>query len=321
MPSISLLRCPWPPACAVLVAALAAGPAPAVVWPLDGDVEVVGALIRDRPRSGETLLDVARLHNIGHMEMRHANPGVDPWLPDPEVDELLVPQLHVLPDAPREGIVVNLAEPRLYYFADAWPDYPGPVVDTHPVGIGLVERATPLGETEVVAKIDDPAWYPTEAVRAFYAAQGETLPAMVPPGPDNPLGQHAIVLEGDGVLIHGTHRPAGVGLRVSQGCIRLYPEAIAHLIRQVPVGTPVRIIHERARLGWRDGALYLEVDAPEDGPDAKARGAEWAALTDRIRQRAAGRPGTEVDWDRVREVFERADSVPAVIGRGPRAGS
>lgn len=293
---------------AALALMLHLSPAFGVTWPLPPGDDVVGELIVDRTRGDERPLDLARLHNIGHNEIRAANPDVDPWLPGAGV-ELRIPQLHVLPGGPREGIVINLSERRLYYFTDDWPDYDGPVVDTHPVGVGLFERATPLVRTRVTARLDDPAWYPTDEVRAFYASQGRELGAMVPAGPDNPLGQHALKLEGDGLLIHGTHRPDGVGLRVSQGCIRLFPESIAWLIRQVPVGTPVRIVRQPVRVGWQGERLYLEVDPVEDGEPPLP---EWSDV--RTRVETALRPGTRVDWDRARAAFDLADGVPVQIG-------
>jgi L,D-transpeptidase ErfK/SrfK len=305
---------------ALLTAGLVAavGPAGAVTWPMAAEDEIVGELITDTLRDGDRLVDMARMHNIGFAEMRAANPGLDPWLPAPGT-KVRVPQLHVLPDGSREGIVVNLAERRLYYFASSWPDRDGPVVSTHPVGVGLAERATPVIETRVTARVDDPAWYPTPEVRLWYRRErGIELPPVVPPGPDNPLGRHALILAGDGLLIHGTHRPAGVGMRVSQGCIRLYPESIANLVRQVPVGTPVRIIDEPVRTGWRADRLYLEVDPSGEAIETVHSSAVWRRLERKLRGFGVS-PDTEIDLDAARRAFERADGVPAVIGhRAPR---
>ena len=295
---------------AALFALLAlAAPVAAVVWPLPPGDDVVGELIEDRLRGDQRPLDLARMHNIGHNEIRAANPDVDPWLPAPGTT-LAIPQLHVLPDGPRDGIVVNLAERRLYYFAASWPDRDGPVVDTHPVGVGLFGRATPTLQTRVTARLEDPAWYPNAATRAYYAREGRILPARVPPGPDNPLGRHALVLADDALLIHGTHRPDGVGLAVSQGCIRLFPESIAWLIEQVPVGTPVRIVDQPVRTGWRDEVLYLEVDPVEsDAPD-------WPTVRQRLERERAERPGIRLDLERAEAAWRNADGVPVAVG-GP----
>ncbi|MDT8450551.1 MAG: L,D-transpeptidase family protein [Wenzhouxiangellaceae bacterium] len=308
---------------AVAVAALLAGLWPqhgrAVTWPLVDGEDVVGELISDRLRGDDSLIEMARMHNIGHVEIRLANPGLDPWLSYPG-EVITVPQLHVLPEGPREGIVVNLSERRLYYFADTWPDRDGPVVSTHPVGVGLLERSTPVLKTKVTARVDNPAWYPTPGVRAWYRREkNEILPSVVPPGPENPLGKHALILAADGLLIHGTHRPAGVGMRVSQGCIRLYPEGIANLIRQVPVGTPVRVVEQPMRLGWRSGRLYLEVDPLEngDGETETRPESDWQELRERLDAAARARPGLTVDFERARRVFERADSIPVAITQPP----
>lgn len=296
-------------ACALALSATLS--ANAVVWPLGEDEQVVGELITDRLRGDDTLVDMARMHNIGHFEIRAANPEIDPWLPESGA-EVLIPQLHVLPDVEREGIVVNLAERRLYYFADSWPDRDGAVVSTHPVGVGLLDRATPVTQARVTAKVDNPAWYPNEKTREWYRREkNEILPPMVPAGPENPLGQHALILDADGLLIHGTHRPAGVGMRVSQGCIRLYPESIANLIGQVPVGTRVRVIDQPARSGWRGEMLYLEVDPAGDEPETRHDEAVWREIRTLLESRAAGRAG--VDWDAARAAFERADGVPVAV--------
>ena len=298
-------------AASVLLVFAAACPLHAVEWPLVDDRQVVGELITDRLRGEDTLVDMARMHNIGHFEIRAANLQLDPWLPRPGA-EVLIPQLHVLPDVEREGIVVNLAERRLYYFTETWPDRDGAVVSTHPVGVGLLDRATPVAQARVTAKVDNPAWYPNQNTRDWYRREkNEILPAVVPAGPENPLGQHALILDADGLLIHGTHRPAGVGMRVSQGCIRLYPESIASLIGQVPVGTRVRIIDQPARSGWRGEALYLEVDPAGDEPETRHDEGVWRDLRAHLENRAAGR--AEVDWDKARAAFERADGVPVVV--------
>ncbi|MEX2500204.1 MAG: L,D-transpeptidase family protein [Wenzhouxiangellaceae bacterium] len=285
-------------------------PAHAVVWPLADYDDVVGELITDHLRAEDTLVDMARMHNIGHFEIRAANPGLDPWLPLPGA-EVRIPQLHVLPDTERRGIVINLSERRLYYFAGSWPDRDGPVVSTHPVGVGLIDRATPVTSARVTAKVDNPAWYPNEQTREWYRREkNEILPPVVPAGPENPLGQHALILDADGLLIHGTHRPAGVGMRVSQGCIRLYPESIASLIGQVPIGEEVRIIDQPARIGWRGENLYLEVDPVGDEPEVRHDEAVWRELQERLEQRAGG---IEPDWETARAAFERADGVPVVV--------
>lgn len=208
-------------------------------------------------RAGETLLDVARRYDVGHWDMVLANPEVDVLLPGTD-RPVVIPSRFLLPDAPREGIVVNVPELRLYYYPPAPGDGP-PQVVTHPVGIGRQDWSTPLGLTRIVEKIPEPAWYPPPSIRAEAAARGETLPGVVLPGPDNPLGDHALILDIPGYLLHGTNRPDGIGMRVSRGCIRLFPEDIEALFPRVPRGTPVRLVSQPYKLAWEDGRLWLEL--------------------------------------------------------------
>src|SRR5690606_15262966 len=199
---------------------------------------VIGELQYVRARHEDTLLDIGRRHGVGYEEIVAANPGVDPWLPG-EGAQVLIPSRYILPDAPREGVVVSLSEHRLYYFP---PTKPGetPVVETYPVSVGKMDWKTPLGRTRIIQKRVKPIWYPPESVRREHAAEGRPLPRAVPPGPDNPLGEYAMRLgiPGGAYLIHGTNRPAGVGMPVTHGCIRMFPEDIQHLFEITPVDTP-----------------------------------------------------------------------------------
>ena len=226
----------------------AAGPqAPVDPRHLTGDVAgEVSYLLTDGDR---TLVDVALERDLGILGISALNPGVDVWVPG--ADRLVaLPTAYVLPEHERQGIIVNLAELRLYHFQD-----PDTAPSVHTIGIGRDGFATPLGPTKVTRKQADPIWYPTEATRA----DRPDLPTMVPAGPDNPLGRHALYLGFPTYLIHGTNKPYGVGRRVSRGCIRMYPDVVADLFDRVPVGTPVRIMDDPIKLGWSAGELYLEV--------------------------------------------------------------
>ncbi len=219
--------------------------------PENGD-SVVGAVTTLRLKYEDTLAGVAERYGIGYQELIDANPDVDPWLPG-EGTVIKLPTAYVLPDAPRDGIVINVAEYRLYYFP------PGNErVITYPVGIGRSEFPTPLIRTSVVGRIENPSWTPTDAARLEHAEMGDILPAVVPPGPDNPLGKLAMQLAQPGYFIHGTNKPFGVGQMVSHGCIRLYDEHIATLVEMVPNGTPVYIVDQPFKLGWRGSDLYAE---------------------------------------------------------------
>jgi len=223
----------------------------------------------------DTLPDFALAYGIGYDELLHANPGVDPWLPG-ENRPILLPTQFVIPDGPREGIVLNIAAKRLFYFpADGIErdaetgEVLKQTVLTFPIGIGRVGWETPLGETTVVSKAKDPTWWVPASVRQEHAEMGDPLPAIVPPGPDNPLGNRVLKLDMPGYLIHGTNQPYGVGMRVSHGCVRLYPENIEFLYELVEIGEHVRIINEPYLLGQLDGEWYFESHEPlEDDPVA-----------------------------------------------------
>lgn len=295
----------------VLYAALAlwaAAPAGAEMHHLaTPEVEVVGELVHEYARRSDTLMDIARWLNQGYFDIRRANPDVDPWLPG-EGTPVLIPSRHVLPDAPREGIVVNLGELRLYHYRQTSK---GKTVTTYPVGVGRTGLETPLGPTRVTARVDDPAWYPPESARADYARRGIDLPRVLLPGPDNPLGRHAIALALEGYLIHGTNRPDGVGMRVSRGCIRLYSEDIAELIGSVDIGTPVHIVDQPVKAGIDRGELWLEVHRLANGESPPAQ--QVSSVIRRALARVDGR-NILVDWQALARSQESADGVPRSVG-------
>lgn len=240
-------------ALALLVAGVATGTT--YELPPDGS-DVVGEVSTVFATHDDTLVDIARRHGFGYQEIVRANPDVDVWVPG-EGTEIVLPGRFVLPAGPRRGIVLNIAEYRLYYFPD-----PGAgenaMVMTYPISIGRQDWETPIGLTQVVQKVVDPAWYPPQSVREEHAAEGRPLPSIVPPGPENPLGSRAMRLGLPGYLIHGTNRPAGVGMRVTHGCLRMFPEDIEYLFDHVPLKTRVRIINEPVKLGWDGDRLVIE---------------------------------------------------------------
>ena len=205
----------------------------------------------------DTLLDIARTHNLGYEEIRRANPNVSLWVPGVGT-EVLVPAQYILPDAERTGIVINIAELRLYYFPEIG-EGEVPRVETYPIGIGRDGYNTPLGITTTTMRLEDPAWYPPRSMREEAAARGEPAPSVVPPGPDNPLGKHAILLDIPGYLIHGTNDPDGSGMRASRGCIRMFPEDVKAIFGAVPLGTQVNIVDQPVKIGWDDGTAFVQV--------------------------------------------------------------
>jgi len=294
-----------------LLALLLMTPAAAEVYDLPAEgSDVIGAVTTIRARGADTLIDIARRHGLGYEDIVIANPDVDVWLPG-DGTEVVLPTRYVLPPGPREGIVLNLAEYRMYYYPPAKEGERG-VVMTFPMSIGRMDWETPLGRTRVVAKAVRPAWYPPESVRAEHEAEGRPLPRIVPPGPDNPLGNHAMRLGLPGYLIHGTNRPAGVGMRVTHGCIRMFPEDIEYLFAQVGVDTPVRIVNEPLKLGWDGDDLVIEVHRTLESapPLAEATLGDVPGLVAAAQSAAAETAEPEADAP-VETTAEPADDIAA----------
>lgn len=291
-------------------ALLACGPLQAQTFPLPPqEVSVIGSPRTVAARHQDTLVDLALRHGVGYEEIVLANPKVDPWLPG-EGTPVLLPTQYILPPVPREGIVLNLPEMRLYYYPQPRAGEQ-PKVITYPVGIGRMDWNTPLGLTRIVAKVKDPSWTPPDSIRAEHAARGDILPAVVPAGPDNPLGQYALRLGMTGYLIHGTNKPAGIGMRVTHGCMRLNNPDIEALFAQVPVGTPVRIINEPYKAGWLEGQLYVEAHPPLE-EDAAALANNMTPLVRAIVGVTQER-GYAVDWQRVRSAAGKSHGMPVRV--------
>jgi L,D-transpeptidase ErfK/SrfK len=281
-------------------------------WPLPppGD-DIIGEIAWTNARSEDTLADLARTFRQGYEALRAANPTVDAWLPK-EGTPVLLPNRHILPPGPREGIVINVAEMRLYYFPPVGKSQSG-VVQTYPVAIGRGDWRTPLVQTRVTGKVTDPVWYPPESIRMEHAADGRPLPRVVPAGPDNPLGKYALRLSIPSYLIHGTNKQYGIGMQVTHGCIRMYPEDIEALYKQVPVNTPVRIISQRFKAGWHQGVLHIEVHAPLEQYSAEQR-ADRQPLLDAIAAATRERPDYPVDWLAVDVAVAEASGLPVAVG-------
>ncbi len=310
--------------------------------PLPGN-DVVGAITIVPARAEDTLLDIARRHGLGYEDIVRANPEVDTWLPG-EGTDVVLPTRYVLPSGPRRGIILNLAEYRLYYFPEPEDGDRG-VVMTYPMSIGRMDWETPLGKTTIIQKVTNPAWYPPASIRAEHAADGNPLPRIVPAGPNNPLGKHAMRLGLPGYLIHGTNRPAGVGMRVTHGCVRMFPEDIAFLFERVAINMPVRIINEPVKLGWDGDMLVMEAhrvldvavpESDEDSESVRSQGEllqvaddepaevvdimpeaprdRMTYLTEQYIIVTATRSG-ELDWDIAEGLLDAADGIPAPVGR------
>ena len=295
-----------------LVALGGAGPASATQYTLANQNDVVVGQDKSVVTVYEdTLYDLARKFSLGSEELIRVNPGVDPWLPGAG-NTLVVPDRHILPPGPHEGIVVNLPEHRLYYYPK--PKRGGPIeVITYPVSIGKMDWRTPLGLTRVTGKQKNPVWYPPESVRKEHAEAGDPLPPSVPSGPDNPLGLFAMRLAaGNGTyLIHGTNNPIAVGLAVTHGCIRMYPDDVAALFPLISVGTPVRLINVPIKVAWVDGELLLEAHPPVDAQGQSVE-PDIDQFADMLRT-AVGDTTVAIHWDYAREVLQKADGVIATV--------
>lgn len=288
----------------------AAGVAGAATYPLPpAGQSLVGQVQEAWIKEGETLLDLARRYDVGLVELEDANPGVDPWLP-PVGQRVVIPSQHVLPAGPRRGIVVNLPELRLYYFPPPKPEVQA-VVMTYPLGIGSEGRAIPVTETQVIEKKVDPPWVVPASILAEHEAEGDPLPKLVPPGPDNPLGKYALRLGLGSYLIHSTNHPYSVGMRISHGCLRMYPENIEELFGKVAVGTPVRIIDEPYKAGWKGDVLYLEAHPPLVEADRRP-GSNLTpmvvALTKVVSRRLDDRA-----WQAAARIATQGDGIPTPI--------
>jgi len=284
------------------------------------DQDVVGHVQVTVSKEEDTFADIARRFNVGYTELVRANPGVDPWLPG-EGTEIALPTEFILPDAPREGLVLNLAQMRLYYYPKPKKDGPVEVI-THPIGIGKVGWATPEGTTKVMSHVKDPTWTPPVSVRKDHAKDGDILPPTVPPGPDNPLGRHMMRLGWPGYLMHGTNKPPAVGMRASAGCVRLYPEDIALIFEAVPDGTKVTVVNQPVLLGWSGDRLMVQAYEPlvDDKRD-------WSDVTKALKQQAKKSKSPlwkkvvehdkAIDWAAVDAAAAEPRGVAFSIGPGP----
>jgi L,D-transpeptidase ErfK/SrfK len=281
---------------------------------LAADQDVVGVVQLTTTSKDDTLTDVARRFNIGYEEILRANPKVDPWLPGAD-KQIVVPTEFILPNAPHEGIVVNIAAMRLFYFPPHKKGEPQEVI-THPIGIGKVGWKTPEGVTKIVRRQKDPTWRVPVSVLKEHKENGEVLDPVIGPGPDNPLGRHAFYLDWPSYLIHGTNKPAGVGLRSSHGCIRLYPEDIAQLFDRVPVGTHVRVVNQPFVFGWKDGQLYMQAfdvleDDPRDWNKAQKKLLD-KSLAVRLQKQLKSQ-NEQVNWEHVSQLAHSPRGVPVPI--------
>ena len=277
---------------------------------LNENDSVIGQIGAVQSQEGETLPDIARHFGLGFNEIIRANKDLNVWQLR-EQSRVLLPLHFILPDAPREGIVMNLANMRLFYYPDHADTAQSKAVLSFAVGIGKEGWDTPLGKTKIVRKTKAPSWHVPTSIRSEHALKGDPLPAVVQSGPDNPLGEYAMHLGFPSYLIHGTNKPYGVGLRISHGCVRLYPKGIEALFQQVSVGTPVKIVNQPYLIGWGGEMLYLEVHSPVKQQE-KIRTELSKQLADKRKQN----PETVamlIDWGEVEKILAEAAGIPIPI--------
>ena len=272
-----------------------------------------GEVKRIQTRYEDTLIQLARQYSLGYEELLRVNKGVDPWLPGAGT-EILIPGQRLLPPGVREGIVVNLPEHRLFYFPKPEKGKP-PVVLTFPVSVGKMDWNTPLGVTKVVRKQKDPPWYPPESVRKEHIKRGDSpLPAVVPAGPDNPLGTRSMRLDipGGAYLIHGTNNPDAVGMAITHGCLRMYPEDIERLFDLTPVGTRVTLINEPVKISRFGGEVWLEVHPPVD-EKGQVLTVDIEVFEARLNE-LLGESEVIIDWEMALRALREATGMPVLVG-------
>jgi L,D-transpeptidase ErfK/SrfK len=280
---------------------------------------VVGELRYTHARKDDTLIDIAREFDLGYDQIVSANPGVNRWIPG-DGTRVTLPHMYILPGATRKGLVLNIADLRLYFYPQPRKGFAQEVY-TYPVSIGRMDWKTPLGITRVTSKERDPAWRPPKSIRIEHARDGDPLPEVIPGGsPDNPLGRFALRLGIPTYLIHGVdeRKAFGIGMRVTHGCIRMYPEDIEHLFGLVAVNTPLLLANEPINVGQKDGRIFLSVHQPlderEDEDVPPLPRVPVAAVFNYLRTHLG--PNASFDPDLVTRIAEEGDGIPYEIGSG-----
>lgn len=268
--------------------------------------DVAGVLSSFTTHYEDTFAAIGNRIAMGYLELVNANPGVDPWLPG-EGTTITLPTQYVMPDARREGIVINLAEYRLYYFTDQG-------VQVYPVGVGTEDNPSPLTDAKVTMPLESPAWYPPDSIRAEHEKNGDFLPRMIPAGPENPLGTHALLLSEKGYLIHGTNKKFGVGMAVSHGCFRMYNEDISRFVYQIAKGTPVQIVRDPVKIGLSGGEVWLEVHRPKEEYPIADRNHLWQQALKEVEAFRKQHPGVEVQRHAIEIAVDQADGIPTMVG-------
>jgi L,D-transpeptidase ErfK/SrfK len=281
--------------------------------PQSSSQNVIGSMQTVSANQEDTLVHIGRDYGVGFVEMRAANPTLDPWIPGSGA-KVIVPTMNLLPDASHKDVVINLAEMRMYIYNH------GPEPLTFPIGIGRDGLQTPVGVTKIVRKTEDPTWSPTPRMRA----EDPTLPPQVFAGPDNPMGTHAMYLGFPNIAIHGTNKPYGIGRRVSSGCIRMFPENIGKVYNMLPVGTQITVVDQPVKAAWVGNIFYIEASPTQEQstamekegeiPEYEVSESDLAYI-----MRKVGNDQSKLDWTLVRKIIKERKGYP--IEAATRSGS
>ncbi len=291
------------------------------IFDIENNSTVVGDLKSIKVSRDETVADLAIRYKTGFQDLLIANPNSHHWSPKAN-SKYLIPSMYILPQESYNGIILNLAELRLYFYIRGSDLYENTKVLTYPVGIGRLDWKTPLGETFIKTKVESPSWYPPKSIILEHEERGEILPREVKPGPDNPLGNYVLKLNVDGgYLLHGTNKKHGIGMMVSHGCIRLRNEDIETIFHNAPVGTKVKIINQPIKLGIYKNFLYMEVHA-FNKKEVYSNNQKNLLTTDNIYMPVnqvmnfiEKNPSYSIQWKKVFETFKESKGIPIIIGK------
>ena len=276
--------------------------------PAKGD-DVIGEIMYVTPQRHESLVDLTIRYEMGYEELKWANPGINAWMLS-DTTPLVLPTQFILPEGKRSGIVSNIPEMRTYYFLKGTDK-----IYVYPVGVGRMDWKTPLGSWSITRKQENPAWYPPESIRKEHAEMGRgILPSVVPAGPDNPLGTRVLRLALPSYLLHGTNEQTGIGMRVTHGCMRFYPQHIEHLYDMVPTNTMVTFLNEPVKYGFLGNDLLMEVHPPLEEDSLSVEGLREKALT-QLERFLKPYPDHIVNYDMVNLAVQQQSGVPVNIGQ------
>ena len=291
------------------------------IFDVEKNSTVVGELKSILVSEDETVADLAIRYETGFQDLLIANPNSHHWNPKAN-SKYLIPSMYILPQESYNGIILNLAELRLYFYIRGSDLYENIKVLTYPVGIGRLDWKTPLGETFIESKVESPTWYPPKSIILEHEERGEILPRVVKAGPDNPIGKYVMKLNVDGgYLLHGTNKKHGIGMMVSHGCIRLRNEDIETIFYNAPVGTKVKIINQPIKLGVYKNFLYMEVHA-FNKKEVYSNNQKNTLTTDNIHMPvelvmdfSEQNPSFSINWKKVFKTFEESNGIPTIIGK------